>query len=71
VLSRRLQLGEGATVADAIAAAALDGSADARRWLCMACWHVRSSRCWTATASSCCARCWPIPDNRRRRALGG
>ena len=61
VLSCRLKLEEGATVADAIAAAALEGSADCPAAAVHGVWRVRSRCCWMATASSCCARCWPIP----------
>ncbi|EOW2137026.1 RnfH family protein [Stenotrophomonas sp. GD03908] len=72
VLSRRLQLDEGATVADAIAAAALEGS----------------DRCPAAAVHGVLARPQQVvlegdriellrallvdpKDNRRRRALGG
>jgi len=72
VLSRRLQLDEGATVAEAIAAAALEGSAD----------------CPAAAVHGLLARPQQVlldgdriellrplqaapKDNRRRRALGG
>ncbi|MBH1567957.1 RnfH family protein [Stenotrophomonas maltophilia] len=72
VLSRRLQLDEGATVADAIAAAALEGS----------------DRCPAVAVHGVLARPQPVvlegdriellrplladpKDNRRRRALGG
>lgn len=72
VLSRRLQLEEGATVADAVAAAALEGSAD----------------CPAVAVHGVVARSHQVlldgdriellrplladpKDNRRRRALGG
>lgn len=72
VLSRRLQLEEGATVADAIAAAALEGSADCSAVAV----HGALARPQQALLEGDRVELLrPLQadpkDNRRRRALGG
>ena len=72
VLSRRLQLGEGATVADAIAAAGLEGSADCPA---VAVHGVLARLQQPLLDGDRIELLRPLladpKDNRRRRALGG
>ncbi|HFK2921174.1 RnfH family protein [Stenotrophomonas beteli] len=72
VLSRRLQLDEGATVADAIAAAGLDGSADCPA---VAVHGVLARPQQPLLDGDRIELLRPLladpKDNRRRRALGG
>ena len=72
VLSRRLQLGEGATVADAIAAAGLEGSADCPAVAVHGVLALPQQPLLDGDRIELLRPLLADPkDNRRRRALGG